>query len=89
MMLQAVSVSFDWTINLGQLLTIGGGIMAFIKVFVDTNNILRDHSREITELKESSENHEHAIRAHDRWLVRAGLDRREADRREKGGDSNE
>lgn len=83
MLLIADGIKFDGTVNLGQILTIGGGIVAFLKMWLGMRDILRDNTRDILGLKEESRNHGDRIEEHENWLVGAGLDRRSNEERRR------
>lgn len=79
-----LGVTFDWTINLGQLLTVGGGILAFLKVFLGMQKLLDNHELRLKTVEGEFKIVEVDVKKHDTWLVRAGLDLRHGptDRRE-------
>lgn len=83
MLLIADGIKFDGTVNLGQILTIGGGIVAFLKMWLGMRDILRDNTRDILGLKEVSRNVCDQVDEHERWLVSAGLDQRSGEERRK------
>lgn len=81
-------MTFDPTINLGQLLTLGSGVVVFGRILFNTTQMLRDHAKDIKTLQETSKMHDEKIEAHNTWLVRAGLDNRSGEERRKGWDAN-
>lgn len=77
------AINFDGTINLGQVLTIGGGIVAFLKMWLGMRDIQRDNTKDILGLKEVARSHGDSIAEHEKWLISAGLDRRSNEERRR------
>lgn len=69
-------IAFDLTIHLSDLLLIGGGIFAFVKVFYKVSRTLENHSREIVELRTDVDTVSEQVDQHHEWIVRSGIDRR-------------
>lgn len=82
-------MTFDWTINFGQVLMMASGLIAGVKVFMDMRDVLNNHGYKIGELELRSREHGEKIDAHDTWLVRAGLDQRSGRDRRNGGQGND
>ena len=74
-------MTFDWTINLGEVLLVGGGIVAFLKVFLS----MRDSHVEVVRVLGKEEPPSGVVgdvkhirieqQEHREWLIRAGLDK--------------
>lgn len=81
-----MGITMDWTIQFSDLLLIGGGVFAFIKMFLMLRDTLRDLVRMVgtdqprTGLIGKMGDIQDQVNDHHTWLVRAGLDRRARDR---------
>lgn len=69
-------MTIDYTIRVSDVVVLGGGVAAFLKVWVGSRDIQRDltrlvndHEARITKLRGDTDDHHE-------WLVRNGLDRR-------------
>ena len=74
-------MTFDWTINLSDVFLVGGGILAFLKVFLS----MRDAHVELTRVVGREDPPTGLVgdvkhirieqQEHREWLIRAGLDK--------------
>lgn len=67
---------FNPTISLDTILLVGGGIIAFAKIFLSIRDLLRDHSADIKMMKGDIFHLKQESGSHRDWLIAAGLDRR-------------
>lgn len=74
-------MTFDYSIHLSDLLLVGGGILAFLKVFLSLRDLIRDLDRRVgTEVPRSGLTGD--VRAlqgeskqHREWFIRSGMDK--------------
>lgn len=77
---------FDTTIHLSDLIIFGGGIIAFLKVFLSVRDGLRDIARTVgsddppSGLVGRMQGAEHRLSEHHEWLIRVGIDQQRAQR---------
>lgn len=82
-------MTFDWTINVGNVTAIGAVLIACGKLYIQQRDEQRDIRRIVgkedppTGLVRKSLDLESKQAEHREWLLRAGLDRRHHDRREE------
>lgn len=74
-------MNFDTTINLSDLLVIGGGVIAFLKIWLKVRDVLRDVQLVLGSIGPPPSGlvgEVHAMRrelgTHREWMIRAGID---------------
>jgi hypothetical protein len=68
--------SFDYQIHLSDLILIGSGIVAFLKIFIWNRDILRELTAETKDLRLDVNRIETRQDVHHEWLIGNGLDLR-------------
>ena len=81
-------MTLDWSISISDLFLIGGGILAFLKIFLSVRDTLTSHDEGLRTLKQEvgtvdppsglKGDVKHVKREqqeHREWLIRAGLDK--------------
>ena len=67
---------FNYQISVSDLILIGGGILAFMKVFISTRDVQRDLATIVRELRDDVDRIDRRQDKHHEWLIANGLDRR-------------
>jgi hypothetical protein len=74
-------MQIDWTVNVSDVVIVGGGLFAFIKVFLALRDSMRDVANAVGKKDPPSGllgdvyHLSEEQRQHREWLIRAGLDK--------------
>lgn len=75
-------MTINWSIDIGNIFTLLGGLVVAVKVFIalrdhqmDIANIVKDHGRQLDKHDERLDNTEARLEKHHEWLLSKGINK--------------